>query len=66
MTKPHHILKTKTNHRSKQHYSTNLGGRTFSEEDIEATEFFLLHALDMIAGNGVVSLLTAFMYVSHI
>ena len=66
MVKPHYILKTKTYYRSIQHYSTNLGGRTFSEEDIEATEFFLSHALDMIAEYGVVSLLTAFMYVSHI
>ena len=65
MVKPHYILKTKTNYRSKQHYSTNLGGRTFSEEEIGETTFFSL-ALDMIAEYGVVSLLTAFMYVSHI
>ena len=65
MVKPHYIIKTKTKYRSIQYYSTNLGGRTFSEEEIGETTFFSL-ALDMIAEYGVVSLLTAFMYVSHI
>ena len=36
--KPHYILKT--NYRSIQHYSTNLGGKTFSEEEIGETPFF--------------------------